>query len=273
MLILHIKEADLQGLKGKVAIVTGGATSIGAAVVEALAASGTNVAIADIAVSSGEKLAKNLGDGVLFLKTDISFDHDIERCIAETIRKFGRLDFVVNAACTYLDNGMNSTREEFLQSVNINVAGGFILTQKAWPHLKKTKGAVVNFSSIGAKVAQPGRCLYPMSKGAVHQLSRNEALLLANDGIRVNTVSPGWTWCTVLDDISGGDKAKTDHVARPFHILGRVGKQQEIADAVLFLCSDHASFITGADIPVDGGYMALGPEQQNDALAKLADER
>jgi hypothetical protein len=263
----------LKGLTGKVAIVTGGATSIGAAVVEALAASGTNVVIADIAVSSGEKLAKSLGDGVLFLKTDISFDHDIERCIDETIQKFGRLDFVINAACTYLDNGMNSTREEFLQSVNINVAGGFILTQKAWPYLKETKGAVVNFSSIGAKVAQSGRCLYPMTKGAIHQLSRNEALLLAKDGIRVNTVSPGWTWCTVLDELSGGDKKATDNIASPFHMLGRVGKQQEIADAVLFLCSDHASFITGADIPVDGGYMALGPEQQDDALAKLADAR
>lgn len=260
----------MKGLAGKVAIVTGGATSIGAVVVEAFIAAGIKVTIADIAVEAGEILAARFADSVLFQKTDISYDHEIERCIDETVRKFDRLDFIINAACIYLDNGMNSTREEFLESVNINVAGGFIMTQKAWPHLKKTKGVVVNFGSIGAKIAQSGRCLYPMTKGAVHQLTRNEALLLAKDGIRVNTVSPGWTWCTVLDVISGGDKDKTDEIASPFHMLGRTGKQQEIADVVLFLCSDHASFITGADIPVDGGYMALGPEQQDDALSMLA---
>ena len=105
-----------------------------------------------------------------------------------------------------------------------------------------------------------------MTKGAIHQLTRSQALLLSEDGIRVNTVSPGWIWCKILDEVSDSDQEKSDQVAAPFHMLGRTGKPEEVADAVLFLCSDHASFITGADIPVDGGYSALGPEQKTNAL-------
>lgn len=261
----------MKGLTEKVAIVTGGATSIGAEVARAFVEEGTRVVIADIAAEAGEALARNLGSGALFHKTDVGHDADLKQCVARAVEKFGRLDFVVNVACTYLDNGMDSSREEFLQALNINAAGGFMLVQYARPHLRETRGAVVNFGSISAKVAQPGRCLYPMTKGAIHQLTRNEALLLAADGIRVNTVSPGWTWCSIMDQVSGGDRQKTNKVAAPFHITGRAGNQREVADAVLFLCSDHASFITGTDLAVDGGYTALGPEQQTDALGKLAE--
>lgn len=260
----------MKGLDGKVAIVTGGATSIGSAVAQSFSESGTKVIIADIAVESGQIMADKIGPNARFLKTDVTSDNDLKECVAFAVKEFGRLDFVVNVACTYLDNGMESTREEFLQALNINTAGGFMLVQYARAQLKKNKGAVVNFGSISAKVAQPGRCLYPMTKGAIHQLTRNEALLLAEDGIRVNTVSPGWTWCSIMDEVSGSDRDKTDRVAAPFHMTGRVAHQTEVADSVLFLCSDHASFITGADIPVDGGYTALGPEQQVDALSKLA---
>lgn len=261
----------MRGLSDKVAIVTGSATSIGAEVVRAFIEAGSKVIIADIAAEAGQSLAEGLGANAEFVKTDVSSDDDLKNCVNHAIEKFGQIDFIVNVACTYLDNGMESSREDFLQALNVNAAGGFMLVQFARPHLKKTKGAVVNFGSISAKVAQPGRCLYPMTKGAIHQLTRNEALLLAEDGIRVNTVSPGWTWCSIMDDVSGGNRSKTDAVAAPFHISGRVGNQREVADAVLFLCSDHASFITGTDLPVDGGYTALGPEQQTDALGQLAD--
>tara|TARA_B100001939_G_scaffold317850_1_gene304794 strand:- start:2500 stop:3285 length:786 start_codon:yes stop_codon:yes gene_type:complete len=260
----------MKGLEGKAAILTGSATSIGAVVAESFVKAGVSVIIADIAEEPGQALADRLGDKAIFVKTDVTSDTDLDNCINNALDNFGRLDFVINIACTYLDNGMDSTREEFLQAVNVNVAGGFMLVQKARPHLKKTKGCVVNFGSISAKRAQPGRLLYSMTKGAIHQITRNEALLLAEDGIRVNTVSPGWIWCGIMDQVTGGDRARTDKVAAPFHINRRVGDPEEVADTVLFLCSDHASFINGADIPVDGGYTAIGPEQQEDALAKLA---
>ena len=260
----------MKGLADKVAIITGGATMIGAAVAKAFVEAGAKAVMADINEEGGKAAAKDIGDGALFLRTDVTSDGDLKACVDFAVEKFGRLDFVVNAAATYEDDGMNSTREQFLNALNVNVAGGFMLVQFAREHLKKNKGAVVNFGSISAKVAQPGRCLYPMSKGAIHQLTRNEALLLSEDGIRVNTVSPGWTWSSIISGIVGGDRELVDKAAAPFHMPGRIGNPEEVADAVLFLCSDQASFITGADIPVDGGYTALGPEQQTDALGALA---
>jgi NAD(P)-dependent dehydrogenase (short-subunit alcohol dehydrogenase family) len=138
------------------------------------------------------------------------------------------------------------------------------------PHMvKRGGGAVVNFGSISAKVAQTGRWLYPVTKAATLQLTRNEAMDLAPDKIRVNSVSPGWTWSRVMDELTHGDKKKTNRVGGPFHLLGRVGEPEEVAEAVLFLCSSHASFITGTDLAVDGGYSAMGPEMAAPAIPKL----
>ncbi|MDG1996401.1 MAG: SDR family oxidoreductase [Emcibacteraceae bacterium] len=261
----------MKGMRDKVAIITGSATSIGAVVAEKFVEAGVKVIIADIAAEEGKALEKKIGADALFQKTDVTSDDDLKNVVDLAVEHFGRLDFIVNVACTYLDNGMESARDDFLQAINVNAAGGFMLSQFARPHLKKNKGAIVNFGSTSAKVATSGNCLYSMTKAAIHQLTRSQALALSEDGIRVNTVSPGWIWCRVMDEVTAGDHAKTDKVAKPFHMLGRVGRPQEVADAVLFLCSEHASFITGTDIPVDGGYSALGPEQQVGSLEKLTE--
>jgi NAD(P)-dependent dehydrogenase (short-subunit alcohol dehydrogenase family) len=260
----------MDGLKDKVAIITGGATLIGAEVVRAFHGTGTKVAIADINAKDGKAIAKTLGSNVLFAQTDLADDKQVANCVEKTVKAFGGIDFLVNLACVYIDNALASTREEWLASYNVNVVGGVMMLKAVRPHMvKRGGGAVVNFGSISAKVAQTGRWLYPVTKAAILQLTRNEAMDLATDKIRVNSVSPGWTWCRLMDELTHGDKVKTNKVGGAFHLLGRVGEPREVADAVLFLCSSHASFITGTDLAVDGGYSAMGPEMAEPAIPKL----
>jgi NAD(P)-dependent dehydrogenase (short-subunit alcohol dehydrogenase family) len=262
----------MRGLEGKTAVVTGGATLIGAAVVRAFCAAGTRVAVADIDEEGGGKLADELGEAVLFSPTDIRDDAQLEALAAATAARFGGIDFLVNLACSYVDDGFASPRADWLESLNVNVASAAMAAKAVHPHLlARGGGAIVNFASISSKVAQTGRWLYPVSKAAIVQLTRNMAMDLAGDNIRVNSVSPGWTWSKVMVELTGGDRAKTDRVAAPFHLLGRAGDPEEVANVVLFLCSDDASFVTGADYAVDGGYSAMGPEQAEPAIPKLAE--
>jgi NAD(P)-dependent dehydrogenase (short-subunit alcohol dehydrogenase family) len=260
----------MSDLSGKVAIVTGGATLIGEAVVNAFTAAGAKVMLADINTDAGKRIADQAGESVVFQHTDIREDDQVQACVDGAINAFGGIDFLINVACSYVDDGMQSNRADWLESFNVNVVGSVVLMQAALPHMQaRGGGAIVNFSSISAKAAQTGRWLYPVSKAAISQLTRSQALDLAPHGIRVNAVSPGWTWSNVMVELSANDRAKTDRVAEPFHMLGRVGNPEEVAQAVVFLCSDQASFITGADVPVDGGYSALGPEQKEPAIPKL----
>jgi NAD(P)-dependent dehydrogenase (short-subunit alcohol dehydrogenase family) len=262
----------MRGLEGKTAVVTGGATLIGAAVVRAFCAAGTRVAVADIDEEGGGRLADEFGDSVLFSPTDIRDDAQLEALAAATAARFGGIDFLVNLACSYVDDGFASSRADWLESLNVNVASAAMAAKAVHPHLvARGGGAIVNFASISSRVAQTGRWLYPVSKAAIVQLTRNMAMDLAADNIRVNSVSPGWTWSKVMVELSGGDRAKTDRVAAPFHLLGRAGDPEEVANVVLFLCSDDASFVTGADYAVDGGYSAMGPEQAEPAIPKLAE--
>ncbi len=258
------------GLAGRTAIVTGGSTIIGQAVVREFHSRGAAVVIADIDAEGGEPLAAELGERALFVRTDISADTQVDACVAASAERFGRIDILVNLACTYLDEGAASPRADWLAALDVNVVSAVMMARAVRPHMIAAgAGAIVNITSISAKVAQTGRWLYPVSKAALVQLTRNMAMDLAPDGIRVNSVSPGWTWSKVMDELSGGDRAKTDRVAAPFHLLGRVGDPEEVARVVTFLCSDEASFVTAADWAVDGGYSAMGPEQAVPAIPKL----
>lgn len=260
----------MRGIKDKIVIVTGGATLIGAAVARGFIEQGARAALVDIDAEAGERVGAELGSDALFIRTDLRSDSDIADAVARTVKTFGGIDFLVNVAATYVDDGFASTRAQWLESYDVNLVGGVMMLQAVRPHMvKRGGGAVVNFGSISAKAAQTGRWLYPVSKAAILQLTRNEAMDLAGDNIRVNAVSPGWTWSRVIEGLSGGDRAKADRVGGEFHLPKRIGNPEEIADAVVFLCSDQASFITGTDLAVDGGYTAMGPEMAVAQIPRL----
>jgi NAD(P)-dependent dehydrogenase (short-subunit alcohol dehydrogenase family) len=271
---------EIRGLSGKVAIVTGGADSIGAAVSRALHAAGVKTVIAARSADKGAAITAELGEGSLYHQTDIGRDEDIDSLIAATVKQFGGIDYIVTVATVYDDAGEESTREQWMNSFNINVIGGSMLVQKALPWLKKSTGAaVVNFGSISARISQANRWTYPVTKAAIHQLTRSQALDLSNYGIRVNTVAAGITWSVPVAGLMQNNRELADELAATWQPLGRLAEAEEVADAVLFLCSDNASFITGADIPVDGGYSSMGPEARvscmqvmGEAAAKAAAE-
>ncbi|KSV66563.1 hypothetical protein N185_32365 [Sinorhizobium sp. GW3] len=258
----------MNNFQGKVAIVTGGAASIGLDITKALVEAGVKVVIGARSVSAGEAVARQLGDAVRYVAADIRKDEDLDSLVAAAVQ-WGRLDFVINNAAIYDDNGAESSRESWLNTLNTNVVSSAILAEKARPYLAKTKGSIVNISSISAYAAQAGRWTYPVSKASILHLTHSQALDYAKDGIRANTLIAGWTWSDPIAHLSGNDAEKADHIGGKYHILGRVGRGAEIAAGVLFLISEAASFTTGAELKVDGGYTALGPEGRAQAIIEL----
>lgn len=256
-------------LSGRTVLLAGGATLIGAECAKAFAAQGCNIVIADIDVAGGSAAAEACGERGLFVATDVTSDAAIEACLATARKRFSGVDFLVNITTSYLDDGLATARETWLRSLDIGLVGGAMLAQKLRDDLASRGGAIVNFSSTSAHRAQAGRFVYPAVKAAIAQLTRSQALEFAPLGVRVNAVAPGWTWSNVISSVSGGDRARADKVGGPFHMPGRIADAGELAGAILFLCSDGARFITGAELPVDGGYLAMGPEQAGNAILAL----
>jgi NAD(P)-dependent dehydrogenase (short-subunit alcohol dehydrogenase family) len=251
----------MKGIKDRVAIVTGGANGIGAGLVRAFAAAGAKVAFCDIHDEPGLAIEKELGPSCGYLHADLRRDEDIDQLVTFTADRFGGIDFLVNAAATYADKGIESDRAAWRNGFETNLFGHVMLVRRALEFLQKSSWpSVIYFSSESAHVGLTGRWIYPATKAAIEQVTRSQALDLAGSRIRVNAVMPGWTekpWHKVApQDV----KDRYADLADRLHILGRMGTLAEVADAVLFLCSEHAGFITGSCLRVDGGHSALGPQ-------------
>ncbi len=253
--------------KGNVAIVTGGSAGIGKAITEELCKEGASVAFSGIEGDLGSQVLKemkNLGYDVLFCHGDMAREEFCAGIVDQAVAKWGRIDYLVNNAFSFIARGMDATRDDWERSLMVGPVAFATMVQLVVPHMKKAgKGAIVNISSISAFIAQPNRWTYNAAKGAVRNLTKCMALDLASAGIRVNTVSPGWIWTREVEkaaNMDGGGRAKWEPIWGDYHMMQRCGDPVEVAGPVLFLLSDDASFITAADLAVDGGYLGMGSE-------------
>ncbi len=253
---------------GRAAIVTGGASGIGEATAREFANAGASVAIFDINAGAGEAAAAKLraeGRDVQFARVDVADANACQAAAHAFVAHAGRLDYLVNSAVSFVSKGLDVTPDDWQRSLSVNVQGTANMAQACHPHMRQSGGgAIVNISSISAHIAQPDRWTYNACKGAILSLTRCQALDMAGDKIRVNVVSPGWTWTPEVARAANGDRAAWEPIWGRFSMMRRLGEAREIARAILFLCSDDASFITGAELPVDGGYLGLGSEGLGD---------
>jgi len=256
-------QASYPDLKGKSAVVTGGSTGIGRAIVEALCKQGVSVTFSGIS-DGGVATEKELcaaGFAVEFVRGDMAEESFCRHLVAQATHRWGRLDILVNNAFSFIAKGADATREEWIRMMAVGPIGYATMAQCALEPMKiQGGGSIINMSSISAHIAQPGRWTYNGGKGAVNQLTRCIALDFAPYKIRVNTVSPGWIWTREVDKAAGGDRAKWEPVWGKYHMLRRLGYVDEVAAPVVFLCSQGASFITAAELMVDGGYAGIGSE-------------
>lgn len=249
-----------------VAIVTGGSAGIGRATMEELCKEGGSVAFTGISDSGKEteKELRNQGYDVLFFQGDMASKAFCKEVVEKTAEKWGKINYLFNNAFSFTAKALDTSPDDWERSFFVGPVGYARMIQFVAPYMKEIGGgAIVNDSSISGFIAQKERWTYNMSKGAVNQLTKCAALDLASWGIRVNSISPGWIWTREVykaADMDGGGREKWDPIWGKYHMLGRCGEPIECARPVLFLFSDDASFITGTDLPVDGGYQSMGPE-------------
>ncbi|RAI02976.1 short-chain dehydrogenase [Acuticoccus sediminis] len=244
--------ADLL-LDGRVAIVTGASGGIGAAIVARYTKAGARVAALDI-----EGRVPAAPEGGMAMACDVADDEAVARAVAAVFDAYGRIDILVNNAAgpVLVGKVTEITAATWRETLEINLTGAFLMCQQVIPHMAAGGGGViVNVASQLGTVTTKGRAPYSASKAGLISLTRTLAVDHAEDGIRAVSLSPGAVMTSRLTSVMGGEDGVQERLGK-LHALGRVGRPEEIAEAALFIASDGASFMTGTDMLVDGGYTA-----------------
>jgi len=257
------------GLEGKVVLVTGASSGLGQAAAVEFAKNKCRLAISGrnkdaLSHTAAQCIAAGLEESMIFqIIGDVEKDAECKSVIADVIGKYGQLDVLVNGAGSLVTGGIETlTVEDFDKQMNLNCRSMFVLTKEAVPHLKVTKGSIVNVSSITGIRSFPNVISYCMSKAAVDQFTRCVALELASVPVRCNAVNPG-VIVTNVHKRAGMDEEQYEKFlehSRDTHALGRVGQPEEVAKSIVFLASNELSgFMTGVTLPVDGGRGIMCP--------------
>jgi NAD(P)-dependent dehydrogenase (short-subunit alcohol dehydrogenase family) len=244
----------------KVVLITGGTSGIGQTTAIAFAKAGAKVVLSGRRDKEGEAVAaeiRSAGGTAHFIRADVAVEQEVKNLVDETVAKFGRLDIAFNnAGIEWMGPLTGATEADYRRTFDINVWGVLASLKYEIPAMLKTGGgAIVNTSSVVGHIGMAGASIYIASKHAVEGITKAAAIEYAKQGVRVNAVAPAVIETAMVDRFAGTEGPARDYLTS-LHPIGRVGQTREIADVVLFLSSDAASFITGTSIKVDGGLTA-----------------
>ena len=246
-------------LDDKVALISGGARGMGAVEAKLFAGEGARVVIGDLLDDEGRKTEaeiNEIGGECLFVHLDVTSESSWQDAVAAAVARFGKLDILVNNAGIFRTEGVEETSEELWDQVmEINAKGVFLGTKQAIPELRKSGGgSIVNISSVAGLVGSRETTAYTASKGAVRLLTKSTAIQYASEGIRANSVHPGTIETPMTEGLLAVEGKRAERTDRT--PLKRLGRPEDVAYGVLFLASDEASFMTGAELVIDGGRTA-----------------
>jgi NAD(P)-dependent dehydrogenase (short-subunit alcohol dehydrogenase family) len=250
-------------LKDKVALITGGSLGLGKATAILFAKEGAKVVITgrtEKTLKETAEEARKEGLTIDYIVSDVSKEEDCKAAVDYTINKYGRIDILFNnAGILHVATTHETPTEIWDKTFAINVRGTYLMSKYTIPHmLKQGKGCIVNNSSVLGLKAVPAVAAYNATKGAITQLTRSMALEYSDKGIRVNAICPGTIVTPLVEGLfdQTEDRKATEELFKSFHPIGRLGRPEEIAHAVLFLCDDNVGFMTGSMLSVDGGWIA-----------------